>query len=143
MIDYIRKFEKMIILTLIVMMVIVLFLSTIELGWAIIKDVMTPPIFLLEIDELLELFGLFMLVLIGMELLETIVKTYLKQKSNHAQIVMAVAIIAISRKVIILDIKELSGFTLVGIAAIVLALTVGYFLMKRSSNEKQPGATES
>ena len=142
MIEHIRKFEKMIILTLIVMMVIVLFLSTIELGWAIIKDVMTPPVFLLDIDELLDLFGLFMLVLIGMELLETIVKTYLKEEANHAQIVMAVGIIAISRKVIILDVKELSGLTLIGIAAIIIALTGGYFLMKRSSNEKQPGAPE-
>ena len=142
MLQNIKKFEEMIVLTLIVMMSIVLFLSTVELGWVIIKDIITPPMFLLEIDELLDIFGLFMLVLIGMELLETIVKTYLKQEANHAQIVMAVAIIAISRKVIILDVKDLSGLTLIGIAAIIIALTGGYFLMKRSSNEKQPGAPE-
>ena len=42
----------------------------------------SPPLLLLEIDELLESFGLFMLVLIGIELLETIVKTYLHQSTG-------------------------------------------------------------
>ena len=50
---------------------------------------------------------------------------------DHAQIVMAVAIIAIARKVIILDVKELSGLALVGIAAIILALSIGYYLIKK------------
>jgi uncharacterized membrane protein (DUF373 family) len=86
-----------------------LLLSTIELAWIIIKDIITPPVFLLEIDELLEIFGLFMLVLIGIELLDTIAKTYMSESTDHAQIVMAVAIIAIDRKVIILDVKDLSG----------------------------------
>ena len=44
---------------------------------------------------------------------------------------MAVAIIAIARKVIILDVKDLSGLALVGIAAIILALSIGYYLIKK------------
>ena len=112
-------------------MAVVLLLSTIELAWVIIKDIITPPIILLEIDELLEIFGLFMLVLIGIELLDTIAKTYMNESADHAQIVMAVAIIAIARKVIILDVKDLSGFALVGIAAIILALSIGYYLIKK------------
>ena len=99
------------------MMALVLLLATIELGWIIVKDIVSPPLLLLEIDELLESFGLFMLVLIGIELLETIVKTYLHQSTDHARIVMAVAIIAIARKVIILDVKESSGIMLLGLAA--------------------------
>jgi len=130
MIDTIKKFERMLILALVVMMALVLLLATIELGWIIAKDIVSPPMLLLEIDELLEIFGLFMLVLIGIELLETIVKTYLHQSTDHARIVMAVAIIAIARKVIILDVKESSGLMLLGLAALVLALCVGYFLIK-------------
>ena len=99
MIGYIKQFEKIIILALVIMMALVLLLSTVELGWIIIKDISSEPVFLLEINELLEIFGLFMLVLIGVELLETIVKTYMSQTTDHAQIVIAVAIIAITRKV--------------------------------------------
>lgn len=130
MILAIKKFQKSIVLVLVALMAVVLFLSTIELAWIIIKDIMTPPILLLEIDELLELFGLFMLVLIGLELLDTIAKTYMNESANHAQIVMSVAIIAIARKVIILDVKDLSGLALIGIAAIILALSIGYYLIK-------------
>jgi len=129
--SFIKSFEKMIILVLVVLMAVVLLLSTIELAWVIIKDTITPPILILDIDELLEIFGLFMLVLIGIELLDTIAKTYMAEAVDHAQIVMAVAIIAIARKVIILDVKDLSGLALVGIAAIILALSIGYYLIKK------------
>lgn len=140
MINYIKKFERLLILSLVFMMAVVLLLSTIELGWVILKDIMSPPYMILEIDELLELFGIFMLVLIGVELLETIVKTYLNESTDHARIVIAVAIIAIARKVIILDVKDLSGTALLGIAAIILSLTVGYYLVRKTNTgESSPG----
>ena len=140
MITYIKKFERLLILSLVFMMAVVLLLSTIELGWVIIKDIMSPPYMILEIDELLELFGIFMLVLIGIELLETIVKTYLNESTDHARIVIAVAIIAIARKVIILDVKDLSGTALLGIAAIILSLTIGYYLIRKTNTgENVPG----
>ncbi len=124
--------EKVMILALMVMMAIVLLLATIDLGWLIIKDIINPPYFLLSVEQLLEIFGLFMLVVIGIELLETIMKTYVTQDQPHYEVVLSVAIIAISRKVIILDIKEVDSLTLVGIASIVVALTAGYYLMKRA-----------
>ncbi len=134
MIGAIKKFERVIIISLLVMMSLVVLLATIELGWIIIKDIFTPPIFLLEINELFEIFGLFMLVLIGIELLETIVKTYTNQSANHAKIVIVVAIIAIARKVIILDVENYSGQSLMGIAAIILALSIGYYLFRCKPN---------
>ena len=130
MINGIKKFEKLVIKVLVVLMAVVLLLSTLELVWVIVKDIMSPPYLILEIDELLELFGIFMLVLIGIELMETIIKTYMDESPDHARIVIAVA--AIARKVIILDMKELSGIALLGIAAIILALTVGYYLIRKS-----------
>lgn len=132
---FIKSFEKIIVRVLVVLMALVLLLSTVELGWVIIKDIITPPVLLLEIDELLEIFGLFMLVLIGIELLDTIAKTYMAESVDHAQIVMAVAIIAITRKVIILDVKDFSGLALLGIAAIILALSTGYYLIKKKRKE--------
>lgn len=143
MLPFIKNFEKIIIRVLVVLMAFVLLLSTVELAWVIIKDIITPPILLLEIDELLEIFGLFMLVLIGIELLDTIAKTYMAESTDHAQIVMAVAIIAIARKVIILDVKDLSGLALVGIAAIILALSIGYYLIKKKDTATRGSAHES
>ena len=137
MLNILKKYEKIMIQALMVMMAIVLGLATIDLAWLIIKDIIQPPFFLLSIDQLLEIFGLFMLVVIGIELLETIMKTYLTQGQPHYEVVLSVAIIAIARKVIILDLKKLDSLSLIGIASIVVALTVGYFLMKRSQSHNK------
>lgn len=132
MFEYLKKFKKVIVISLTIMMAIVLLLSAIELGWLIIVDMITPPVLILDINELIDIFGLFMLVIIGIELLETIMKTYLSESVNHVQIVMAVAIIAVARKVIILDVKELSGLNLIGLGTIIFALSAGYYLIKRN-----------
>ena len=136
MLEFLKKFERMIVTTLIVMMGVTILLATIELAWLIIKDVITPPIILLEIDELLDIFGLFLLVLLGIELISTL-KTYLIENAIHLEVVFAVALIAIGRKVIILDVKEISSLSLLGIAAIIIALSVGYFLVKRTFHERE------
>jgi uncharacterized membrane protein (DUF373 family) len=122
-----------------VMMAIVLGLATIDLGWLIIKDIMEPPFLILSVAQLLDIFGLFMLVLIGIELLETIMKTYLTQGQPQFEVVLSVAIIAIARKVIILDLKETDSRGLIGIALIIVALTTGFFLMKKSHSKDNQG----
>jgi uncharacterized membrane protein (DUF373 family) len=127
---FLKKFEQVIVLSLITMMVIVVVLTTVELGWIIIRDIITPPIILLEIDELLEIFGFFLLVLIGIELLETI-KTYLMTNVVHVEIVLEVALIAIARKVIILDISRYESLTLVGVAALISAVALAFLVIKR------------
>ena len=132
MFSLLKRYEKFMVSALMIMMAVVLGLATLDLGWLIVKDVITAPYLLLDIGELLDIFGLFMLVLIGIELLETIMKTYLMDGTPHFEVVLSVAIIAIARKVIILDVKEVESLSLFGIAAIVIALTAGYYLMKRS-----------
>ncbi|MDH4164531.1 MAG: phosphate-starvation-inducible PsiE family protein [Nitrospirota bacterium] len=130
MLDLLKKFEKAITVALVVLMAIVVLLATLELGWIIIKDIITPPVFLLDINELLDIFGLFLLVLIGVELLETI-KAYLRENVVHFEVVLTVAMIAIARKVITLDVKELPSMTLVGIAAIIVALAAAKYYYRR------------
>ena len=118
------------------MMAVVVLLSTIELGRDIIKDIATPPTLLIDINNLLEIFGLFLLIMIGIELLETI-KSFVLDNVFRVEVVLLVAIIAISRKVIILDINNLPSLTLLGIAAIIIALTAGYYLVRRTHKETQ------
>ncbi len=125
------KFESAITRVLLVMMAGVVVLATVELGWILGKDVLTPPLFLLEIEELLELFGQFLLVLIGIELLHSM-KVYVERREIHLEAVLVVAMIAVARKIVVLDPKEMPGGTLLGIAAVMLALTLGYYLVRRS-----------
>jgi uncharacterized membrane protein (DUF373 family) len=125
MFQALRKLQYGIVVTLIGLLAIVVVLSTIELAWILIKDILSEPVLILEISELLEIFGFFLLVLIGIELLETI-KKYLEKGVIELKIIFSVALIAVGRKIIILDPKEYDGFTLLGIGAIILALVIGY-----------------
>jgi len=128
MFQALRKLQYGIVATLIGLLAIVVVLSTIELAWILIKDIMSEPVLILEISELLEIFGFFLLVLIGIELLETI-KKYLEKGEIELKVIFSVALIAVGRKIIILDPKEYDGFTLVGIGVIILALVIGYGLV--------------
>ena len=133
MIEYLRKFERLVVATLILMLALVIMLSVLELGWVLVRDISKPPIFILEIHELLELFGLFLLVLIGIELLETM-KKYYNEGRVELDVIISVSLIAIGRKIITMDPKEYDPLTLVGIAAIILALIVGYWVIKRTAH---------
>jgi len=129
---YFKTFEKVVIWSLTFMMALVLVLSTLDLAFLIVKDILhSSPIFLLDVKDLLDIFGLFLLVLIGIELLETI-KTYLIEHLIRTEVVFMVALIAIARKVIILDVSAYPSLTLLGIGAIILALAFGYHLIRRS-----------
>jgi uncharacterized membrane protein (DUF373 family) len=132
-----KKIERFILAILIIMMTIVLLLSTYELGRILFIDIFNPSNYLLDISELLDLFGFFMLVLIGLELLETI-KAYLNENEIHVEIVLEVALIAVARKVVIIDVKDYEPASLFAIAAIVIALAVAYYLEKVSRKKHTP-----
>ena len=118
-------------------MVLVIFLSTVELAVILVELMLDgkPRLFLLNVSDMLQIFGFFMMILIGLELLETI-KLYLVEGSIHVEIICLVAIVAITRKVIILDPYKLPPISLLGIAAIIFALTIGYYFLKKALNEK-------
>ncbi|AXG69964.1 phosphate-starvation-inducible E [Kordia sp. SMS9] len=77
-----------------------------------------------------QVFGGFLSVLIGIELLHTI-KMYLKEDVVHVEIVLLVALIGVSRHVIDLDIAHMKPLTLFGISSLIIVLAGGYYLIKK------------
>lgn len=136
MMERLAKFQNAVLLVLTWLMALVVLLATAELLYIIAREIATPPLVFLEIDQLLNIFGHFLLVLIGIELLETF-KIYIEENVINVQVVLLVAIIAIARKVIILDVKALPSMTLVGIGVIVISLSIGYYLVKKSQLDEK------
>lgn len=126
-----RTFEKYVVLALLFLMMLAVLATAVELATVLVSQLMKPPFLALNVSEAIEVFGFFLMVLIGLELLES-VKVYLEKHRVHAEVVFLVAIIAVSRKVIILDYSETAPETLWGISSIILALAVGYFLVRRA-----------
>ncbi|MBW1901715.1 MAG: phosphate-starvation-inducible PsiE family protein [Deltaproteobacteria bacterium] len=134
---FLKKFERFIVIGLLAMMIVVVLLGTVELAVILVEQMVKPPRFiLLNINEMLNIFGFFLMILIGLELVETL-KVYFVDEMVHVEIVFLVAIIAITRKVIILDVKTMEPLNLIGLACIILALSVGYFVLKKALNLKQ------
>ena len=129
-----KKFEQLIVLTLMVFMMIAVLLSTIEVGIILWEQMILPPVMLLDVKEMMVVFGLILMVIIGLELLETI-KAYLDKQVIHAEVVLLVALVAVARKVIILDYKEITPEMLVAIAALVIALSGGFWVVRKALND--------
>ncbi|MFH0959814.1 MAG: phosphate-starvation-inducible PsiE family protein [Pseudomonadota bacterium] len=123
------KFERFVSYALMIMMGIVILLSLLDVGWLIIMDVISPPVLILDTHELLDLFGMFLLVLIGLELLETIYSFH-EKRIIRAEIIILVALMALARKIIILDETKLSSLTFLDIGVLILGLAGAYFLLK-------------
>jgi uncharacterized membrane protein (DUF373 family) len=135
----IHKFERFIVIALLLMMMIALLASTVELAIILVEQLLAPPMLLLDVNEMLTVFAFFLMVLIGLELVET-TKMYLDEDVFHVEVVVLVAIIAVARKVIIVDYDKISYGMLLSIAALMIALSVAYFLLKRATMPSRPKA---
>jgi len=128
---YIGYFESVISAALMVMVAIVVLIATFDLGYVLVKKIVGPGHLIESFAELPELFGIFLLVLIGLELLETL-KSYNGGHRVRVTLVLLAALIALARKIIIIEPDKYSGETMLGMAALILALGAAFFLLWRT-----------
>ena len=128
---YLRLLQRLIIILLLFIMSLILLFATLNIIFFIIKNIVQQPMAQFTAGNLMELFSIFLVILIGIELLET-VKAFLLKETIQVEIVVLVAIIAVSRKVIIWDFNDGSTIEIFGLSAILLALGVTYFLIRKT-----------
>lgn len=117
-----------------ILMVFVIVMGVVDVSWILYNKLKSPPLFILTISDMLATFGAFMAVLIAIEIFINI-NIYLRENVIHVKIVMATALMAIARKVIIIDFESLSAIYLVGIAAVLISMSLGYWLVHKLPNE--------
>ena len=83
---------------------------------------------MLTINDILATFGAFMAVLIAIEIFVNII-VYLRDDVIHVKIVLATALMAIARKVIILDFDEITPDYVWATAGVTLAMAIAYWLV--------------
>ncbi|MCG8672414.1 MAG: phosphate-starvation-inducible PsiE family protein [Pseudomonadales bacterium] len=113
-----------------ILMVFVILMGVVDVGWTLYQKLMAPPKFILNLSDILAIFGAFMAVLIAIEIFVNIT-IYLREDIIHVKIVLATALMAVARKVIILDIDKVEAPYLIGLASIVFALAIAYWLVIR------------
>lgn len=80
-------------------------------------------------SSLFEIFGLFLNILIAIEILENI-SSYLKKHVIQVELVIVTSLIAVGRKIIIFDLDKKGGEDLIGLAIAVLALSISYLIVR-------------
>jgi len=135
MIEIVNKIEKWIYAVLMVLLIAVLIAGMLDLIWMLVYYLKDSSPYLLVPHEAISILGAFLLVLIGVELLDMI-KAYFRENTIHVEIVVLLAIIAVARKVILVDPSEMTGFEygfeLIGIGVIFVGLAAGYYLIKKA-----------
>lgn len=111
-----------------VLMTFVILWGVGDVAWNIYQRLVNPPFLLLDISEILAVFGAFMAVLIAIEIFINIT-IYLKDDVIHVKIVMATALMAVARKVIIFDYEKTQPEYIYATAAVVFALSFGYWVI--------------
>ncbi|MFT7224146.1 MAG: uncharacterized membrane protein (DUF373 family) [Cellvibrionaceae bacterium] len=130
LIAWLNKAIKAAMSILAVLMVLVIFWSVADVVFVLYEKILTPPLFIIEASDILKLFGAFLMVLIGVEVYQNIV-LYLKTNIIPLKLVISTALVAIARKVIVLDFNDIEPMYILSTAAVTLALGITYFLIDR------------
>ncbi|WP_169959261.1 phosphate-starvation-inducible PsiE family protein [Halomonas sp. PGE1] len=111
-----------------VLMVLVIIWGVLDVIYVLYTKFISPPVLLFEVSDIFVIFGAFMVVLIAVEIFINI-RLYLGTNILPIRLVVATALMAIARKVIILDIATVTAMEMLAIAAVVLALGVTHWLV--------------
>lgn len=130
---FLKLTESLVSKVLSIAMVIVIGVAIVDLGIFLVQNIFTSPTGFYN-KTLIQIFGLFLNVLIALELLENIT-AYLKKHVIQVELVIVTSLIAVARKIIIFDFSKASGIDLIGLAIAIFSLSISYWLI-RSLNTK-------
>jgi len=133
--DFLHKIIRLAVKVLAILMVAVIVWGIGDVVYVLYQRLVEPPFLLLSISDILSTFGAFLAVLIAIEIFINIT-LYLKTDVIPVRLVVATALMAISRKVIIFDFEKITPAFVVGTAAVVLALGITYWLITKKANTR-------
>ncbi|NPA93811.1 MAG: phosphate-starvation-inducible PsiE family protein [Thermodesulfobacteria bacterium] len=126
-----EKFEKMVCVILSFFVALVILCALYKLGFHLFHLLVTHGVDPLDHKAFKTIFGMIMILLIALEFKHSIVKVIEKDQGIvQVKTVLLIAILAISRKMIILDTKSMSPLTIFSLAAVILALGAVYWLIR-------------
>jgi uncharacterized membrane protein (DUF373 family) len=137
-----KGFELAIITTLTMLIAVMVAVGTIALIVLMVRNATARLADVTDAEVLQQVmqrgFGGALIVLLGLELIETL-KQYSAEHHVRVEIVFLVGLIAVGRHVIQVDYAHAPPGELYGMAAVILALAAGYFLVRRSAQMDKGG----
>ena len=128
MTKWIERFETWINWAVLLMMAVVVLMLAAGFAINLGRDIIALSSGEIGNEQVYEIFGDLLLVLIGLELMHT-VKVYLQDHTVHIEEILAVALVALARKVIAVNLKDQTGY--IGLALLIIALAGSHWLLRR------------
>lgn len=138
LLSFLNTAIKLAVKVLAILMVLVIFWGVADVIYVLYQKLVAPPFMLMTIADILKIFAAFLAVLIAIEIYQNIVM-YIRTDVIPLKLVVATALMAIARKVIIMDFEEISPMYIFATGAVVLALGITYYLLglKYQDNDNQ------
>lgn len=111
-----------------ILMVMVIFWGVADVVYVVYKQLLEPPFMLLSLSDIFKTFAAFLAVLIAIEIFQNIV-LYLRTDIFPLKLVVATALMAMARKIIIIDFDDVLPMHVLSVGFVVLALGVTYYLL--------------
>jgi len=131
----IKKFEVGVFYILSAIIVLYIAVEIIELvyqfGKALLTTGDTTTRLLITKEQTAQVLPVFFNILIAIELIDTF-NIYIKEHNIKVQSILLIGLIAIGRKLLVIDLGHADGLSNIGLASIIIALSLGYYLVKKN-----------
>jgi uncharacterized membrane protein (DUF373 family) len=131
LVDFLQKVIRLAVRILAVLMTVIILWGVGDVVYMFYTKLNEEPYYILNISDILATFGAFLAVLIAIEIFVTITM-YLREGEDvdYVRLVLATALMASARKVIVFDYKEIESSYVFGTGLVILALSIAYFLIE-------------
>ena len=129
--SYYQRFEGLVALFLTLVVALIIVVALFRLTYGVVTGLLLGVLNPLDHGVFQSVFGEILTLLIALEFNHTLQFVLNRQQSIiQTKIVLLIALLAIARKFIVLDLGSVDAAQLLGLAAITLALAVAYWLMR-------------
>ncbi len=125
-------FERLAVSALMLLLMATILFGTIVTAWSLVDDLRQVQELVAEPKVLFEIFGLFVAILVGVELLK-ILRHLLQAHEVDTALVVQTALMALCNKVITANLSSMDGIKLVGVAALIAALAAALYALRRTA----------
>lgn len=127
--------ESLVSKALSIAMIGVVLVAVVDLFIVLATDLLSEPTGFFS-TTLIEVFGLFLNILIALEVLENIT-AYLRKHVIQVELVIVTSLIAVARKIIIFDFSKASSTDLIGLAIAIFALSISYWIVRSTAPSRE------
>src|SRR5258706_11483071 len=139
--SYYQRFEGLVALVLTLVVALIILVALFRLTYGVMTGLLLGVLDPLDHGVFQSVFGEILTLLIALEFNHTLQYVVKREQSIiQTKIVLLIALLAVARKYIVLDLRETDAGQLLAMAAVTLALGIVYWLMRERDDRRELAA---